>query len=128
MPKAKSCDPWNKLFILIAIIVLIAMYFGMRHSLAADNGQWNHDPETSAWFNSLHSPKGTPCCDYADGMRIEDPAYKENDDGSFDIELGSEVIHVGSEKVIRGTNKVGYAILWRMMNKEVTCFLPGSGS
>lgn len=98
---------------------------------ARDNGQWGHDPATSEWFKSLRSPTGFPCCDYSDGTRLEDPGdYVRNNDGSYEVRIGPEWFHVEEYKVIKGTNRVGYAIIWRSptAHDNIYCFLPGSGT
>lgn len=109
-----------------AAILALSILSLAASALARDNGQWGHDESTSLWFKSLRDNHGVSCCDYADGTRIEDPGnYRENDDHSFDIDLGSETIHVPPEKVLKGSNRVGYAILWRLSTGTITCFLPG---
>ena len=98
-------------------------------ALSKDNGQWNLDPETSQWFRSLKNGNGTPCCDMTDGSRIEDPGdYIANDDGSYEVKVEGEWQHVEANRVLKGSNRVGYAILWRMPGPPHTiwCFLPPS--
>ena len=95
---------------------------------AGDSSKWGHDPDTSNWFKSLKNGNGTPCCDYADGTRLEDPGdYKRNDDGSYEVNVDGQWLHVEKERVLQGSNRVGYAILWRMVGPPHTvwCFLPG---
>lgn len=112
--------------------VFAAMIFVMflaPLAYARDNGQWGHDPATSQWFKSLKNGNGTPCCDYADGTRIEDPGdYKRNDDGSYEVSVDGKWFHIDQSRVVPATNRVGYAILWRMPSEPHTiwCFLPGS--
>lgn len=94
---------------------------------AGDN--WGHDPDTSAWFKALKSPKGMPCCDYADGNRVEDPDYIENPDGSYEVNVPSHGgwKHVDKDRVVDGTNRVGYAIIWwSKYAPDPYCFLPGA--
>ena len=112
---------------ILAALALVCVFVPMP-ALAIDNGQWGHDPATSEWFKSLKNDKGMPCCDYVDGFRIEDPGnYQRNEDGSFDVRVGNDTIHVSPDKVLKGTNRVGYAILWRSpANGSVYCFLPGT--
>ena len=108
--------------------VLILLAF-VSVAVAKDNGQWGQDPETSQWFRGLKNSNGTPCCDYADGTRLEDPGdYTQNDDGSYEVKIEGEWLHVDASRVLRGTNRVGYAIIWRMPGPPHTiwCFLPGT--
>ena len=112
------------MFWLVVALVVCSVGFALAQGPA---DKWGHDPATSEWFRGLHSPQGFPCCDYVDGTRVDDPNYRENDDGSYDVTVGAETVHVPAEKVVAGTNKVGYAILWRSpAGGAVYCFLPGA--
>jgi hypothetical protein len=109
--------------VIIFIVFLAPLAYGR------DNGQWGHDPATSQWFKSLKNGNGTPCCDYADGTRIEAPDYKENVDGSYEVNSDGVWHHIDQSRVVRpAERKVSYAILWRMPSEPRTiwCFLPGS--
>lgn len=93
----------------------------------ADKPQWeNIDPATRDWFRSLRSPSGIPCCDFADGSRIEDPDYKENEDGSYEVFIRGQWIHVDRNHVLIGINRVGYAVYWGVPGITY-CFMPGAG-
>jgi hypothetical protein len=39
-------------------------------AFAFDSNKWGHDPETSAWFQSLKNQNGLSCCACADGSRL----------------------------------------------------------
>ena len=120
----------NSLAFWLAIVVGIALVVAAAPHLspaAGSSERWGHDPETSQWFRGLRSSRGFPCCDYADGTRIEDPDYRENEDGSYDVQARGQVIHIPPEKIVQGTNRVGYAILWWGTSApEPYCFLPGA--
>lgn len=96
--------------------------------LARDLGQWgNVDPATREWFKSLHNEYGTSCCDLTDGSRVDGVDYVENADGTYDVYYDNDWHHVVKERILRGTNKVGYAIIWRLRGaEEPYCFLPGA--
>jgi len=96
---------------------------------AVDRGQWsNVHPEVREWFKSLKNSNGISCCDTADGVRIEDPDWKENVDGSYEVYARGGWQHIDQKHVIQGTNKVGYAVLfWPSFFKNPICFVPGSG-
>jgi hypothetical protein len=111
-------------------LLAFALYF--RAAFAFDSEKWGHDPETSAWFESLHNSHGTSCCDYADGVRLEDPNWFEAGGGEYAVfaqrpgERG-KWITVPADRVLTGTNRVGYAILWWPHGwPEPSCFLPGA--
>lgn len=112
-----------------ALVWMLLALPGDTLFIAGGSSKWGHDPDTSQWFRSLKNGNGTPCCDYADGTRLEDPDdYKRNDDGSYDVKADGQVFHVDSTRIIKGSNRVGYAILWRQNTPPHTvwCFLPGS--
>lgn len=127
---------WLKALLLsVAIILGIAFIVFMTELMwpahaAGPPSKWGHDEETSAWFRSLQSPSGFPCCDYSDGNRIEDPGdYRENEDGSYDVKYAppDKWVHVPKERIVTIPNKVGYAILWmRPGATEAFCFMPGN--
>lgn len=115
------------LFMAFAIAVVFIVLGTARVWSAGSSEKWGHDPATSQWFRNLRSPRGFPCCDYADGTRIEDPDYMENDDGSYEVNARGGWVHIDKERVVDGTNRVGYAILWwGMGSPQPYCFLPGS--
>jgi hypothetical protein len=109
---------------------LLISLFIATPSLAVDNGQWgNVDPATREWFKGLKSPLGTPCCDFADGNRIDDPDYKENDDGSYEVNVPEHGgwHHVTKDRIVTATNRIGYAVIWwGKGSTEPYCFLPGA--
>lgn len=101
---------------------------GRRFILAAGPAdKWRHDPATQEWFKSLQNGYGTSCCDYADGSRVEDPDWRQNDDGSYSVVWKGQWIKLDPKRVLQGTNRVGYAILWGNPSVDQPyCFLPGA--
>ena len=130
------CDdddtPWKVVVLTLAIVAACAAVACAWHLLSSNAwaegpaSKWGHDPATSEWFRSLRSPRGFSCCDYADGTRIEAPDYHENNDGSYDVQARGQTVHIPPEKIVQGTNRVGYAILWWGAGPEPYCFLPGA--
>lgn len=112
------------MFSLIRAALVAALSFPLSAD-AFDSEKWGHDDATREWFKSLHNQYGIPCCDYADGSRIEAPDYKENDDGSYEVFAHGEWMHVSKEHIIAGSNRVGYAIYWGRPG-IVFCFMPGA--
>ncbi|MGA8650658.1 MAG: hypothetical protein WB677_08550, partial [Xanthobacteraceae bacterium] len=52
--------------------IAIAAILACTPALARDNGQFgNVSPEIRAWFKSVKSHAGIPCCDIADGHRTD---------------------------------------------------------
>lgn len=125
MPSRKY-DTWTVIAIAWAIAILLLVF--MWSAFALDSPKWGHDAETSQWFKSLKNSSGTLCCDYVDGTRIEDPEdYTRNDDGSYDVKIEGKMLHVTPDRVLKGSNRVGYAIIWIQKGQgNVWCFLPGA--
>src|SRR5216683_1704398 len=112
---------------LALVISLIVSAIMVTISFAKDGKNWGRDPATSEWFRSLRSPLGVNCCASADGERIEDPDWFENEDGTYDVMARGEWWRIQKDHVVRGTNKVGFAILfWPPSFPEPSCFVPGS--
>jgi hypothetical protein len=94
---------------------------------AFDSSKWGHDAATSEWFRSLKNSIGQSCCDYDDGVRLEAPEWRELEDHSFEVFARKKWNKIPANKILKGTNKVGYAILWWPKAWDnPTCFLPGA--
>jgi hypothetical protein len=94
---------------------------------AFDSDKWDHDPLTRDWFRSLHNERGALCCDTADGVRIEDPHWKELPEGGYVVFARERWVRISPDQVVNPPDrKMGYAILWWPQNwDEPSCFLPG---
>jgi len=106
--------------------LLLAMYSCViPRAHAFDSPKWGHDAATSEWFRSLKNSRGESCCDYADGVRLEAPDWRQLEDHSFEVFARNKWNKI--PPVLKGTNRVGYAILWwpRAWDNP-TCFLPGA--
>jgi hypothetical protein len=105
----------------------LAMYSGVvPRAHAFDSSKWGHDAATSEWFRSLKNSRGESCCDYDDGVRLEDPEWRELKDHSFEVFSRGKWNKIPPNRVLKGTNRVGYAILWWPKAWDnPTCFLPG---
>jgi len=112
----------------LAGMLVLASCTVPRSAAAFDDGKWkNVDPETRQWFKSLRNSKGESCCDTADGVRIESPSWRENADQSFEVFAHDKWNLIPPDRVLKGTNRIGFAILWWPPSMEKpTCFLPGS--
>lgn len=97
---------------------------------AADRGQWtNQDAATRDWFKGLHNDYGTSCCDFADGSRVDDPDWRQNEDGSYSVIWKGQWTQLDPKRILKGTNRVGYAILWGNPSVDQPyCFIPGTRS
>jgi hypothetical protein len=96
---------------------------------AVDRGQFQNVPDdVRAWFKSVKSPKGVPCCDVSDGHRT---AYDMRD-GSFWVPIEGEWMRVPDDTIILDAgNPVGEAIVWYVHHRGsivISCFVPGGGA
>lgn len=95
-------------------------------ALLLAGGIWAQN-DLSDWFRSLRSPSGFPCCDVADGAKVEDPDYRENEDGTYEVMAYGRWFHIPKEKIVTATNRIGYAILWGKPAQDlIYCFMPGA--
>jgi hypothetical protein len=104
---------------------------------AMDRGQFaNAPPEVRQWFEGLRSPKGEPCCSYADGHRT---GYDMRQ-GQYWVPIEGEWYPVPPEAIIKTANPVGEAIVWYLLRYadeypgvspgpkyRILCFVPSDG-
>jgi hypothetical protein len=127
---------------LCALIPLAFLTYSLTAGPAfvADTGQWGDvSPTVRAWFKSVRSPQGVPCCDVADGHRtdyelrstgywVPIPESPSGNDNWMEVPPDAVVQNAG--------NPVGEAIVWyaRRTNTgghatfHIRCFVPGGGA
>lgn len=124
-----------KLVILLALVALVIAAGRAAH--AGDNGQIppNVPDNIRAWFKSVRSPHGVPCCDIADGHRT---TWRGGKDGGFEVPIlmpesdEAEWVPVPPEAVVYSAgNPVGEAVVWYVIQGPgavyIRCFVPGDG-
>jgi hypothetical protein len=122
----------KRMFVPRTISLMSALALAMHYCLiprahAFDSSKWGHDAATSEWFRSLKNSSGESCCDYADGVRLEAPEWRELEDHSFEVFAREKWNKIPPWRVLKGTSRVGYAILWwPKAFDNPTCFLPGA--
>jgi hypothetical protein len=114
---------------------------------------WPHDPtgkwaQLSAegkappkqWWDSLTSAEGFPCCDTADGLKVEDVDWDTNcksEKCHFRVRLDGKWRDVPDSAWVKGANEDGPAVVWPVYSTDqnghkelafIRCFLPGAGS
>ena len=97
--------------------------------LARDNGQFgNVPPDIRAWFKSVRSKNGIPCCDIADGHRTD---YQMRE-SHYWVPIDGKWIQVPEHAVVDNSgNPTGDAVVWyTQFNGSVfiRCFVPGGGA
>ncbi len=111
------------------VFVLVAIPLVSLPALATDQGQYSGVPDNiRAWFKSVQSPKGVPCCDIADGHRT---TWRGSKDGGYEVPIDGEWLAVPSEAIVYNAgNPVGEAVVWYTKYSGKTfirCFVPGDG-
>lgn len=124
------CCVLGALALIAAVVGLVALLIG--HAFGMDDGTrfQNVDPGTRAWFKSVQSPRGIPCCDLADGHRT---AWKADAEGNYWALVDNEWLKVPQEAVILNAhNPTGESIVWYMKYADGTvyirCFVPADGA
>ncbi len=108
--------------------VLIAICALPVPAIATDQGQYANVPaNVRAWFKSVKSPSGVPCCDIADGHRTD---YDMREDGYW-VKIDGDWVPVPGEAVVQNAgNPVGEAVVWYTKfngRAFIRCFVPGGG-
>jgi hypothetical protein len=105
-------------------------------AFAGDGGDPNKyrdvPPAVRDWFRGVRSPQGVPCCDIADGSRVD---WRRDGKGNeFSVFIGDAWRQVPKAAVVApGTgNPTGDAVVWYVDNKVegpnryfIRCFVPG---
>ena len=109
-------------------IAIAALLLGTP-ALARDNGQFNNvPPEIRAWFKSVKSHAGIPCCDIADGHRTD----YDMREGKYWVPINGQWMMVPTEAVVDDSgNPTGDAVVWYTefnSNVYIRCFVPGGGA
>lgn len=107
------------------IAILAAMTIFVSGAHAVDRGQFSDVPDDiRAWFKSVVSPNGVPCCDISDGHRTE---YDVRN-GAYWVPIEGVWTEVPTHAVIRDRgNPVGEAVVWYVHHRGaiiISCFVP----
>ncbi len=98
-------------------------------TLVTDNGQYeNVPPNVRAWFQSVQSPSGVPCCNLANGHRTD---WRGRSDGLYEVPIDGAWVTVPPKAVITNTkNPDGDAVVWYTKpggHVYIRCFVPNGG-
>jgi hypothetical protein len=125
-----------------AVVAGAALLVILLHSLAHahDDGRYANDP-LHPWFGTLHSQTGIPCCDTADGEKVEDVDWDTRRDAAGKVHYRVRLLgawnNVPDEAVIKQPNLAGVAIVWPVYADDgnghksvafIRCFIAGSGA
>lgn len=112
----------------LASLLLLGVVLG-NDARATDQGQYTNVPDNiRAWFKSVRSSRGIPCCDIADGHRTDydmrQSAYWVPIDGNW-MQVPTEAVIANAE------NPTGDAVVWYSKYGDhvvIRCFVPGGGA
>jgi hypothetical protein len=121
----------------------VALFFMQLSAFARDNGQWeNTDPVINWWFRELMQPDdpSISCCGeadayWADGVEIMDgQVIAIITDTRPDGPLGRPHVPVGTRIIVpphklkwdRG-NPTGHIVIFLSINRDVYCYVTGTG-
>lgn len=127
--------------VLAFIVALVVIWLAITHAAQAHwNGPTPIGSPDKAWWDSLHANGGNvPCCDIADGQKVEDVDWDTISVASADgqaqvryrVRLNGQWIVVPPEAVVTEPNRFGQAVVWPYTDfqgkTQVRCFLPGAG-
>lgn len=108
-----------------APIVMFILALTLTAARAVDRGQFADVPDDiRAWFKSVVSPSGVPCCDISDGHRT---SYEVRG-GDYWVPIEGLWWQVPERAVIRDRgNPVGEAVVWYVHHGGgivISCFVP----
>ena len=117
--------------LLRVMLVAVAVLVPADLSQAMNLGQYDYvSNDIKYWIDLLTDDSGTSCCSTADGYRPEAVEW-DMASNHYRALVGATWIAVPTTAVIKGQNKIGYALIWLDYDWEkliVRCFLPGPGS
>lgn len=89
-----------------------------------------HDGMHDSWLKELTNQAGGQCCDGSDALRLDDVSWRRLPDGAFEVDIQGQHVRVQPDRVVKGSNKVGYALAWPYTEGDgkwnVRCFMPGT--
>lgn len=116
---------------MLPLIALLGMLLALPGvAMARDDGRWaGASPQMRAWFSSVKSKNGVPCCDIADGHRTD----YDMRDGAYWVPIEGQWYRVPDAAVLNDVgNPTGDAVVWYSIysgtQPVIRCFVPGAGT
>lgn len=104
-------------------LALIIVIYLITPAPAHDHGR----PDLNTWFQGLHTPGGTPCCDGSDANVVDDADWTTKD-GHYRVRIEGQWVDVPETAVITEPNRAGRAMVWYYYVNGIPlprCFMPG---
>jgi hypothetical protein len=120
----------------LAVVTALFLCLPLATSQARDTDHGQVRSEIEAWIETLTDQHGVGCCATADGLRPREIAW-DITASSYRVKVGTQWLFVPDEAVIKGPNRLGYAVAWLEYDWDidsgaktisVRCFLPGAAS
>jgi hypothetical protein len=116
------------------VLTLAASLTATTPAPCFDNGGWGDvDPHVRAWFKSVKSPNGIPCCDISDGHGTDEDLRADGSTWIPNPVKDGEWIEVPKDKIVyEAGNPTGRAVVWWIPWAEgggimIRCFVHGGG-
>ena len=118
------------------VVPALAHWTGPTPSNSPSTGVRPDAAPDKAWWDSLQAPgDGVPCCDIADGQKVEDVDWdtQRGPRGNlhYRVRLNGQWIVVPDGAVVSMPNRFGPAVVWPYRDGDRTkirCFMPGAGA
>jgi hypothetical protein len=121
----------------LTVLTALCFFLPVATSKAGDtNPRRQVRPGIKAWIEALTDQHGIGCCATADGIRPREIAWDVTA-SSYRVKVGTQWLFVPDEAVIKGPNRLGYAVAWLETDWDINsgekilsvrCFLPGAAS
>lgn len=116
-----------------ALAGIVAVAAVVTAATAFDNGGWGDvRPEVRAWFKSVRSRSGVPCCDISDGHGTDEELRADGSTWVPHPLKPDEWMQVPAEAIVyEAGNPTGRAVIWWVRQGAdtiyVRCFVHGGG-
>lgn len=110
------------------LILALLLLCGVAYARDPE-GKYKDSP-FKGWFESLRNGNNEPCCDIADGRRIDDVDW-ESKDGHYRVRVDGQWYDVPDAAVVKTPNRYGPAVVWPYAAGGriwIRCFIPGAGT
>lgn len=150
-PRERSSDHFQRVpgyIIIVFAVVTVILAFG----IARCSAHMHDRPDLNDWFSELHSQGGSPCCDYTEGVAVDDPDWRTTELDKctpseihdpkeavfhYCVRLDGKWWAVPDRAVVTAPNRYHKAVVWPIWQGDADdphgkvwfrCFMPGAGA
>jgi hypothetical protein len=88
--------------------------------------------DLDGWVQGLKNSSGIPCCENSEAHALNEPDWRVNSEGHYEVFIDNEWADVPDSAVVQGPNKYGRVLVWYTHSPGfpiyVRCFLPAAGA